>query len=215
MKKIYFLLAFILVFQSCEKDEISIDYFPMNIGNYWVYGHDWGVKNGVGYEYLTIDSIFIQRDTLINGFNYYVIERAPNLFNEDWSIIDKVRDSLGYIVNYTGDIIFSSTKFSDILFTEISLLGIDTFYVATYQMEKPDYKIQVPAGNFRVLNYKGTVKEYSHYVHPEWVEIINKVKNNYYAPGIGKVQDSYLLAGGQGPPPIMHRKLLRYNIVAK
>lgn len=204
----------LLVFHSCKKDEITIDYYPLNIGNYWVYGHDWDGMSGSGYDYLTIDSIFIQNDTIINGFTYFVIERAPNLFNEDWSIVDNVRDSLGYIVNCKGDILFSSTNFTDILFTEVTLLGSDTFYVATYQMEEPDYNIKVPAGSFRVLNYKGTVIENDN-IFPPWVELFNKVKNNYYAMGIGKVQDSYLLAGGQGEARIMHRKLLRYNIVAK
>ncbi len=71
MKKIILQTIFLaFIIQSCSKDDTQIEatsgnsYFPLTSGNFWNYNIDSQTNNA------SRDSLFIQKDTVINGFTY-------------------------------------------------------------------------------------------------------------------------------------------------
>jgi hypothetical protein len=211
MKRVYYLIIFVFVFQSCEKEEVMVKYMPLKVGNYWVYGHYWTGTNMENLKPFAIDSIYIKRDTLINGLRFYVLEGKEYFRGHEESIIDIVRYSSDCIVNVKGEILFSSTNFTDVLNkTEYSIEDYGILAVASFKMEKPNFKLNVPAGSFSVLNYKGTITE-NYYFSTSWENLINKSLNTYYAPNVGKIQDAYIYVPSSSPY-LIERKLIRYKV---
>ena len=153
-----------------------------------------------------IDSIVVERDTLINGHQYFVLEGINYPFNAgNWGTIDMLRDSAGYIVTPEGNIRFAINNFTDILAEKTEVIQEDTLYSLTYKMETVDYSLTVPAGSFEVLNFKGTVfsyKDLSGIDNPRYL-------NNFYAKGVGKVLQTYFYLSS---PKISEKRLIRYHL---
>ena len=213
-----FLLSLILgLLVSCEKeaepalidDESLISrtgYLPLEIGNYWIYQHvniDASNNESPGNY---IDSMVVERDTFINGNQYFVIEGSNYPFNGgQWAIIDILRDSLGYIVSHEGDIRFAVDNFSDTLARKTEVIDGGTLYILSYQMDQLGHSFSAPAGTFEVLNFKGTVfsyKDLSGIDNPRYL-------NNLYAKGVGKVLQTYFFFNS---PVISEKRLIRYHV---
>jgi hypothetical protein len=71
MKKVALLsLFFVIILQSCSNDETTLEastgnsFFPFLTGNFWNYKPDFNNSNSLK------DSLFIKRDTVINGLTY-------------------------------------------------------------------------------------------------------------------------------------------------
>jgi len=71
MKKLILLSFFLAIFlPSCSCDETQLEaesgnsFFPMSMGNFWNYNIDFQTNNS------RRDSLFIKKDTIINGFSY-------------------------------------------------------------------------------------------------------------------------------------------------
>ena len=210
MKK-YFVLVIVIAFiTSCQKDdyqvEIKNNYAPLEIGNYWIYENY--IVDSIGNETETsiIDSVVITRDTIINSMKYFILEGTNYPFIRERQIIDILRDSLGYLVNSKGRILFSENNFIDTLYKRVELSGVnDTIFTCTYKMENPNYSVTVKAGTFEVLNFKGTLFRYINLQ-----EIENpKYTNTYYADNVGKILETYLYLNSL---TIIERRLLRYYI---
>ena len=217
MRNLFLLTLTLGLLVSCEKetDPVLTDkdspisrtgYLPLEIGNYWIYQHVH--IDSLNNEILSdrIDSTVVERDTLINGHQYFVLEGINYPFNGgQWGIIDILRDSLGYIVTPEGDIRFATDNFSDTLASKIEVIQEDTLYSLTYMMETVDYSLTVPAGSFEVLNFKGTAISYQ-----DLSEIENpRYLNNFYALGVGKVLKTYFYFHS---PVISEKRLIRYHI---
>jgi len=217
MRKLFLLTLTLGLLVSCEKEAdpalddyespISVKgYLPLEIGNYWIYQHVH--IDSLSNEILSdrIDSIGVERDTLINGHQYFVLEGSNYPFNGgQWGIIDMLRDSAGYIVTPEGDIRFAIANFTDVLAKKTEVIQEDTLYSLTYKMETVDYALTVPAGTFEVLNFKGTAfsyKDLSGINNPRYL-------NNLYAPGVGKVLQTYFYFHS---PVISEKRLIRYHI---
>ncbi len=217
MRNLFLLTLTLSLLVSCEKetDPVLIDkdspissngYLPLEIGNYWIYQHVH--IDSLNNEILSdrIDSIVVERDTLINGHHYFVLEGINYPFNAgNWGIIDMLRDSAGYIVTHEGNIRFSVNNFTDILAEKTEVIQEDTLYSLTYKMETVDYSLTVPAGSFEVLNFKGTAISYrdlSGIENPRYL-------NNLYALGVGKVLQTYFYFHS---PVISEKRLIRYHI---
>lgn len=218
MRRLFLLSFTLVVLASCEKEVDSplIEdepqptthnaYFPLEIGNYWVYQHV--NRDASNNETLTeiIDSIVVERDTFINGKQYFVIEGTNYPYNGgDWETIELLRDSLGYLVNHQGAVRFSADNFDDILASKTEVIEQDTLYTLTYQMAEVDQEFSVPAGTFEVLNFQGTV-----YSFRKLPGIDNpRYLNNLYAKGVGKVLQTYFFFNS---PMISEKRLIRYHI---
>ncbi len=164
MKRIIFLILILAIgFSSCKKDEPNpdpdpipqdsvLDYFPLSIGNYWVYERSACDSTWTECEVLSIDTSFVTKDTIINNNNYFKVEQVTVVGQKSTAYL---RDSLNYIVSSLGEIVFSNTDFTTKLSEQYIITGTNdtAFYIYTKMQEEP-YSIQVPAGNFDCLDRK-------------------------------------------------------------
>lgn len=222
MRKLFYAGLFLFLFASCEKDdstgfnpeaEEALNYFPLETGNSWVYKNYEIDSVGNETDLNIMDSVVVTRDTLINGNLYYVLEGTNYPLNidpftgENWSTLAILRDSSGYLVNHKGEIMLSVDNFTDTLFMQMATNGEDTIHTITYQMEKPDELINVPAGKFEVINFKGTVYNLSPHKNPA---IKNpRYINYYYANNVGKVLQTYFYLNGTST---FEKRLVRYHL---
>lgn len=217
MKNVFLLgLAICLALLSC-KDDDSItntanpstsgniaNYTNLSVGNYWIYENIKIDESGIETELARIDSIYIASDTLINGNTYFVQRGKKFLFNNKDEVIDILRDSLGYLVNKDGDIRFSSSNFSDIIYSqEVPITNPQ--YRFEYKMEEITTTVNLPAGDFDdVYNYRGKVSA----LDSTNMDSI-RYFDNYYAEGLGKIFETTFFATSK---PIYEKRLIRYNI---
>lgn len=214
MRALFYLGFVTILFASCEKSDSNLivtseenkDYFPLGIGNYWIYSHYEVDSSGNETERDRIDSITVSRDTVINNYQYFVLEQTRiKKSGSLGGVIDILRDSSGYIVNEKGEIRFSADNFTDILASEPGVFGDDTLYTLTYKMETFPDQVSVPAGDFEVLNYKGTVttpQQTPGILNPRYI-------NNLYSDNVGKVLETYLYVYSTG---IIEKRLVRYYV---
>ena len=209
MKNVFLLGIIATIFiTSCKKEKSvtsSINYTPLTIGNYWVY-KNYSIDT-LGNETILsgIDSVVIDRDTIIRGKAYLVFEGTNYPIQARWGIVSILRDSLDYLVNEKGEILFSKNNLSDILHEEIRLGNTDTLYTLRYQMENVNGSISVPAGTFNdVLNYKGTLYTYNSILvnNPRYL-------NNYYVPDVGRIVSTWYYLSS---PTIFEKRLVNYNV---
>jgi hypothetical protein len=211
MKNLFVVAISIIVFASCQKDNDininpTINYLPLDIGNYWVYQEFNIDEDGISTETSKFDSIIIVGDTLINNNTFYVFTKTK-MYSDgtEKEFIDFLRDSSGYIVDENGRRRFSEDNFIDTIYKETQLGGLgDTIYTCSYRMENTEIMISVPAGEFEVLNVRGTVidKQENHNHDPRYT-------NSYYANGVGRVLSTYFWLGA---PDSMERRLIRYHV---
>ncbi|MDC8005604.1 hypothetical protein POV27_16210 [Aureisphaera galaxeae] len=141
---------------SCNSDDSNsnppenepANFYALKIGNSWEY--EVATYSFVEEEYqiqdLTVTNTIIG-DSIINGETYFVFkttsegtyECSPceNCFRDEI-----VRDSLGYLINDHGDILFSNTPTEDYLISPTSWGGIYGKYVGE------NVEISTPAGDF-------------------------------------------------------------------
>jgi hypothetical protein len=211
------LLGLILVlFVSCKKEEtttpienpqVLFSYLPMKVGNYWVYRH-YNIDT-IGNiietaETPITDSVVITGTTIINGNRYFVFEGTNYPITPGWGVIDLLRDSSGYIVNAQGIIKFSKDNFTDTLAFNTTIINNDTIYRLSYKMEDPDTIVTVPAGNFSVLNYRGTVQTKMNIPgipNPRYI-------NTFYADNVGCILDTYFFLSNA---TISEKRLIRFK----
>lgn len=211
MKKTFFLGLLVLLFFACREEdpinpiipEISSKYFPLTIGSYWVYNtyNVTSAENEV--ELARVDSVYISRDTIIRGNRYLIFEGTlhPSPYPNP-GIIEMVRDSSGYFVNSNGRILFTEKNFTDILYSDVYLMGEDTIYTSSYKMERETAPKTVPAGTFNVLNFKGEITLYA--TSPQ----MSVNSNTLYAENVGKIVETTVYTSGR----IIESRLVRYHI---
>lgn len=214
MRKLIYLGLLVALFTSCDKDNSTpiidsadkANYFPLQIGNYWVYEH-YDIDS-LGNETIKnrTDSVIISRDTIVNGNQYYILEGTNYPFDGgSWGIVDILRDSSGCVVNEKGQVKFSANNFTDVLASKTEIENEDTLYVLTYRMEKITNQVDVPVGEFEALNYKGTVITYN----PSLNVKNPRYLNNYFADNVGKILETYFYLNS---PIISEKRLIRYKI---
>jgi len=206
MKKLIFGVLFLIItLSACSTEEIThnqndvTDYAPLKIGNYWVYKSYYIDPQG-NETPGSYDSIFVANDTVHNGHTYKVLKKG---WHEPYHIESIIRDSLSYIVNIDGHILFSSDNFTDVLYRKTLILNGDTIYVAQFKMEQTPHPVTVDAGTFdNVLNYKCNV-EFYRTGHPHYS------LNNYYVKNIGRILKTTMYISSQNKTEY---RLVRYHI---
>lgn len=208
MKNLFLVGLVIVLLISCEegeKEKSQTSYFPLEVGNYWIYSHV--DIDTMGNETVrdNVDSVVVTKDTLINGEEYFVLEGLKVPSGSVRGIVDIVRDSSGYLINNEGVVRFSSKNFTDILTTRFYINGDDTIGSTTYKMMKEESIVSVPAGKFDALNFKGTVVSNNPILgidNPRYLD-------NYYVEGVGRILSTYFYFHS---PVISERRLIRYNV---
>jgi hypothetical protein len=111
-----------MVLCSCKKekpeseqtpDNTTPDYvLPNTVGSYWVY-EKYNVDSLGNENYLSVDTLFITGDTIINGYTYTAFNSVFNTLPHP----DHLRDSSGYIIDELGIIYYSYVNLGDTLFS--------------------------------------------------------------------------------------------------
>ena len=161
-RSILLIFVLTLVFASCEKDnteqtpqapqESVLDYFPLQVGNYWVYERSGCDSTWTDCTVISTDTCIIVGDMIFGDFIYYNIV-GVNPVGQPTS--EFIRDSLDYIIDNYGNIYFSNSDFENKLNEEFVTNGDgDTIFHWYYQMQKELYNIEVPNGNFDCMDNK-------------------------------------------------------------
>jgi hypothetical protein len=215
MSKLFFAFVALFLLASCDNypetvpgepnTPFGIAYYPLAVGNYWVYEN---VRvNAEGDETIEefIDSLVITCDTLIGGKQFFVLTGRVFPHTGEMRILEILRDSMGYVTNSSGEIRMSDSDFEEVLFTRTEMHNGDTLVTTTYRMEAGTDILKVPAGSFEVIKCRGVV-DARHL--PEGLEN-PRYQDNYYARGTGRVQYNIFYLFGAG---YWEKKLVRYGI---
>ncbi len=221
MKNKILILIGIAVFFSCKKKKSEVaetpqtpteitypSYMPYKVGNYWIYERfnidtlNNAVSNGA------IDSTYIEKDTLISGNRYYKFV-TKNITNPNSDITfpndiytNYFRDSLHYIINNIGGIVFSSKDFTSILYSYS-----DSYTNSFLKMVDKDSIITLSIGSLKTNHSKLeiTINNISQ------SSILRKrFMGNRYAQNIGIVESR--LAFFSNSITNRERRLIRYHL---
>jgi hypothetical protein len=199
--------ASLFIFFSCSKQDNDppkeeqttvTDYFPLNVGNYWVYQRSVCDSGEVNCEMQAIDSCYIDKDTLINGKTYFK-------YNSDGPGEQTMymRDSGDYIVELSGEIIFTQTDSANIFNQQaIDNYEGDTIYHWYYQLTASNDVI-VPAGSFDCLDMRG------HFFRLQDDFKIDHNMHNCYAPKVGLIRKTGVFASNL---TVIKSELIGYHI---
>jgi len=205
--KILLFSSLLFLFFSCKKDHceettnpsVNESYYPLTPGSYWTY--QWYKVDTLENAELMEgkeDFIKIIGDTIINN-NIYAIVADSNSFETSNTNISYQRDSLGYLIDERGNILFSNSNFIDTLDHFIQ----GSIYEIHYRMDIPPAPITTPLNEFDCLNFKGEVTPFIPVV---WDE---RDVNNYYSKGVGLVLESTFFFSSFDD---MERRLIEYHI---
>jgi hypothetical protein len=205
MKRILVLIFSLSVFYSCTKTHItpqnddaipSNEYYPMSVGNYWVYEFVNKLPDGSIVGSSTIDSIQIVKDTLIDEKLYYVFETDKPYANTRFTR----RDSIGYIIDQHGEILLLPSADEALYKFHYGYIGNDTAY-SYWEAYIDDISVQTSVGAYTCMGRLA--------YHEMWPNFGGNttVDSNLYAP-IGQLIRSYSYASGGK----MYGSLINYAI---
>jgi hypothetical protein len=207
MKQLTLLCAMALVsFMACQKENASTpivnteSYFPLKVGNYWIYNESTVSEDDMTVEpTYNIDSVFIEKDTLLNGKLYYKIASLQNNLYQ----FRFIRDSLHYIIDDKGKKFFSSENFTDALH-KVGNNGYERYLKDRfYKMVKED-NVKSTIGVYNCLNY-----QLSNVLLEPFEGQTVRYCNNYYAKNIGIIRktSAYLFSKS-----FIREDLIRYKV---
>jgi len=116
-QKLFILLISVVIYSCSKEDEtietiktnepvieipVSNNFFPLDIGNYWVYEFKTRMPDG-SITSGKIDTLRVISDTLINDLKYFVLNTNQPNFNSKWII----RDSAGYILSTKSQVMLT------------------------------------------------------------------------------------------------------------
>jgi len=210
MKRIILVAVFaVLAFASCKKESNNqeepqqsvLEYFPLEIGNYWVYEKAGCDSTWENCNSISIDTNTITKDTVINGFTYFKLEGKQLL--SDTPVF--LRDSSNYLVTDNGNIYLSIADFNVISDTNYLIIRPgDTLYYSYHQMINHPNNIQVPAGSFDCIDHKLSIFRKADNFNIEYNT------HKMFAPNIGLVYENAMYIGGLGG---LKRELKSYNFI--
>jgi hypothetical protein len=196
-------------FSSCKKDSSTTTTYPnfsqLKVGNYWVYERFNVDSSGNATAIGIFDSCYVEKDTLINNTLYFKVIR-PEVAGSNYS--DKfVRDSLHYLVNNVGQILFSSQNFTDTFYNYYVTAGAtDTVCEVFVKMADKNLSVNSPAAQFQTYSFKQTFKMY-----PNWSANGNPRNiDTRYAENIGIVSETLPFPATN--PNYIQRRLVRYKL---
>jgi hypothetical protein len=199
---------------SCKKDKETEqktatsypNFAQLKVGNYWVYEHFDIDAAGNATSKNIFDSCYVEKDTVINSKTYLkTVRPMAGFLDENYTYF--LKDSLHYIINSTGNILFSSEDFSTIFASfYFRTQSNDTICQFIKQMADKDLSVITPAGTFTTSNAKET-----YLMYPNWTAAGNqRNKHTRYAENIGIVIETlpflYL------DPTYIERRLVRYHL---
>ena len=212
MKNQLLTLSFLcLLLSSCKKDdketiveieptiELAEDYTQLAIGNYWVYDrYSINISTGEETDLNQLDSIFISKDTLINGLTYLVLE-GTKFGNKFQNIL---RNKEAKLVFPDESIQLSTMNLPDTINVEYDLWNgiVDSMYTV---LNNQEVGIDLPSGIVTSkLQY-----EKIFYISSSLNPI--RYQRNYYVINIGVAKYTSFFATG---PSNLEMRLIRYSV---
>jgi hypothetical protein len=189
---IYLLVALM----ACNKEPNEVkpvakepNYFPMTTGSYWIY-NTYKIDSLKNEELISEnDTTAVIGDTILNG-NPYKVFYGKLYGAGGQKYFQFRRDSLGYIVDEYGTVVFSQSNFSDTLYSKVIPNRPDTSYYMYSMMQSATDEIIVPAGVFdSVLNYNLI---FIYWTDPNKLTL---TMDNLYSPNVGKILKQYAYSG--------------------
>jgi hypothetical protein len=168
------------------------------VGNYWIYQRyrvD-SVDNVV--DVLSVDSIFISGDSVVNGETYSVVRR--NGFAAVQTTL--WRDSAGCVITEDHEVLFCADPLDQLIYTEVEgPVGVQLDYTVYSTPET----ITVAAGTFSTYKMQGEITSIGGF--PELADW--RRPRSYWAEDVGRVRYYEFFAFN----PLGNRyDLVRYNI---
>ena len=217
MKKKTIILSFIVMtafYYSCSKDKVSYysptpsktypNYAQLKVGNYWIYQEFTVDTLGNATPTINYDSCYIDKDTIINGKTYYQLVKPA--FDPAMGEIALLRDSLHYIIDSRGKILFSSQDSLSILDTWYCTTSYDTVSKNVRKMTAQNVLVTVQAGTFTTSDALQT-----YYMYPNYSNCGNiRYTHTKYAKDIGIIVET--LAFYVSYPFYTERRLVRYHL---
>jgi len=115
--------------------------FPLAVGNYWIYQTAVIYPNKMKQVGAQLDSVWIEKDTMVNGKRYFVQLRATT-----GPLPTLLTDSAGFIISQVArfkTVCFSRNSATDTLFSQAPYYRV---------MITGSQKTKVPAGTFNTVN---------------------------------------------------------------
>lgn len=150
MKNLLLLSLFALLIAACkDKEELPPQTYPdygnLKAGNYWIYQHFVLESDGTILPSPELDSVYVEKDTLIAGKRYAKLMDVNEASEYQASFL---RDSLHYRVTSDGVKTFSSENFTSVLHQGCDVFGGDTLFCIQVTMADDGLSAQTPAGPF-------------------------------------------------------------------
>lgn len=192
-------IGVMLALAACEKDKEEehnlnnepekINYYPLKAGSFWVY-NTYKIDS-VGNEELISenDTVEVIGDSVINGNVYKKILR------KEFSILDSKevfleRDSMDYVVNEKGDILFSQIHKDSILNVKNYPDDNNVNISFIYKIENWNEPVYLYGNTYlNVLNKKLIVRYFEEKLTTE------RYLNKFYAPDVGVILRQYSYTG--------------------
>jgi len=194
MKRIIPFVLLLLTLNACKKDDpvpadngtSSADvptYFPLAIGNYWVYNFQSYDPDGVPFGTTSVDSLQVVGDSLINDELYYQLETSKPVERTLF-----LREDNGYVVSAFGSIMTTPGPDSEVYNAHYNVISDDTMHFYFDQFPRTDL-ITTNFGNEECL-----AQESVHEMFPNFGGAVI-IDTTYYA-SFGPVERSYSFAAG-------------------
>ena len=194
MKNNLILIASLFLFVACNDDDKEIicpdepesksnAYFPLQTGNYWVYEFQTHLPDGSTGGNISIDSLIVVGDTLIDEQQYFMLTTNKPSANATWFL----KDSAGTILSRGGSMVLPPNPRQDFYNEHYGISEGDTAY---------HYLDQFPSSDFVSTNFgieECMLKEATHIVYAPYNHTL--VDTSYYA-AFGPVERSYSYSSG-------------------
>lgn len=212
----YLTAASILLIASCKKDNNENNdvvtppttanhtkyLYPLAVGNYWVYGEVTIDSNGIKTPTSAIDSVYIDKDTVVNGATYYRLF-YKDIYNGNGSYT-YYRDSAGYRISLNGIVNPTAGNVGDTLSSFVDPMNLFSNYSIVAQ---PPSSITLPSGTFN--NLFAIRNDY--YLNPPLNIAYNPLENNHYSSAtVGLLSYQYNFTSA--PWITYERRLIRYHL---
>ncbi len=204
-----FLLLLLVIIHSCKKNSPQPppsypDYSQLTVGNYWIYERYNIDSPGNATASGIFDSCYVEKDTQINNTAFFKVIRPQPLgayYNTTF-----IHDSLHYLINEEGQILFSSQNFTDTFSHYCITAGADTVCEIVLKMDDMNFSTTTAAGTFTTSSLKQTFNMY-----PYWAYAGNpRYLNTRYAENIGIVTET--LPFFSSNPNYVERRLIRFHL---
>lgn len=184
------------------------EYFPLKVGNYWVY-RNFEIKPDGERIIKRRDTFSITETKTVGKDTFYFIDEKMDhsLIPNGW-----VKDSMGYLIGKNGVIYISTVNFLDTIYSNDYLINENEVLLSTRgYMEKIDsgYLNKLQAFD-NIINFKLKGWMPKKHRNEEVKDLYPRYLHRFFSKGIGLVYFNYYYAGD---PKTFTLELESYNLV--